>query len=365
MSAAASLHAVHTDVCHQPSVRTNILSLDGGGDRIIIGLTLLEEIEARTGKATCELFDLVAGTSSGSIIATALAIKDTKGNFKYTAKRVRELFEQRAPKIFHASCFGGLRQLFYPKYRSDNLNCVLDEFLGNTLMKDLAVPIVIPSCNTTTGETWIFEREGIIIPRPPEDQEMRWTCHGKFTRQNADPLTAKDIVMASTAAQTYFPLYDFVVRGARNMFMDGGNAANNPCVVAYTVARKTFKENKPENNFLVCSIGTGYAPSILPPTSKFWGILSWLPRIIEILLNNSAAIAHQEMVGLLPAGTDGKRYFRFQVILPEDLTSLDNPGDMAQLRAMAQAMIAKESVAIDDLCTKLLATKGLAARKAA
>src|SRR5215210_1589295 len=46
-----------------------VLSIDGGGIRGIIPATVLAEIERRTGKLTSEVFDLVAGTSTGGILA--------------------------------------------------------------------------------------------------------------------------------------------------------------------------------------------------------------------------------------------------------------------------------------------------------
>ena len=55
-----------------------ILSIDGGGIRGIIPAAYLAEIEKRTGKPICTLFDLIAGTSTGGILAAALTVPDSR-----------------------------------------------------------------------------------------------------------------------------------------------------------------------------------------------------------------------------------------------------------------------------------------------
>ena len=78
-----------------------ILSIDGGGIRGIIPALVLVEIEKRTGKPIHELFDLVAGTSTGGIIAVGLNIPDEKtGKARYAAKDVVKLFQNRGQMIF-------------------------------------------------------------------------------------------------------------------------------------------------------------------------------------------------------------------------------------------------------------------------
>lgn len=77
-----------------------VLSIDGGGIRGIIPAMVLAEIERRTGKTTSELFDLVAGTSTGGILALGLTKPGQGGKPEYSAKRLIELYETEGRKIF-------------------------------------------------------------------------------------------------------------------------------------------------------------------------------------------------------------------------------------------------------------------------
>jgi patatin-like phospholipase/acyl hydrolase len=75
-----------------------VLAIDGGGIRGLIPAMVLAEIERRTGRPAGGLFDLIAGTSTGGILAAALARPDP-----IPAAQLVELYEQEGPKIFHRS----------------------------------------------------------------------------------------------------------------------------------------------------------------------------------------------------------------------------------------------------------------------
>ncbi len=77
-----------------------ILSIDGGGIRGIIPAIILASIEERTGKPISELFDLIAGTSTGAILALGLTKPNASGKPEFTAQRIGELYEEEIPNIF-------------------------------------------------------------------------------------------------------------------------------------------------------------------------------------------------------------------------------------------------------------------------
>ena len=62
-----------------------VLSIDGGGIRGLIPALVLAEIEAKTGQAVAECFDLIAGTSTGGILALGLSKDNGKGKPQYSA----------------------------------------------------------------------------------------------------------------------------------------------------------------------------------------------------------------------------------------------------------------------------------------
>jgi uncharacterized protein len=71
-----------------------ILSIDGGGIRGIIPAMILCEIESKTKKSISELFDLMAGTSTGGILVGGLSMADeSKKQSKYKAKDLVEFYK--------------------------------------------------------------------------------------------------------------------------------------------------------------------------------------------------------------------------------------------------------------------------------
>jgi len=74
-----------------------LLSIDGGGIRGIIPSLVLAEIEQATGKKACDLFDLMAGTSTGGILAILL------GHGKYSAADCFNFYNDRGKEIFSGS----------------------------------------------------------------------------------------------------------------------------------------------------------------------------------------------------------------------------------------------------------------------
>ncbi|MBK8983022.1 MAG: patatin-like phospholipase family protein [Ignavibacteria bacterium] len=80
-----------------------ILTIDGGGIRGVLPARILHEIEKRTKKPIAELFDLIAGTSTGGILALCLTKPDSKGNPRYKALDILKLYEEEGKKIFKKS----------------------------------------------------------------------------------------------------------------------------------------------------------------------------------------------------------------------------------------------------------------------
>jgi patatin-like phospholipase/acyl hydrolase len=77
-----------------------VLSIDGGGIRGLIPAMVLAEIERRTGKRIAEMFDLVAGTSTGGILALGVTKPGQDGKPEYSAKKLIDLYETEGGKIF-------------------------------------------------------------------------------------------------------------------------------------------------------------------------------------------------------------------------------------------------------------------------
>jgi patatin-like phospholipase/acyl hydrolase len=87
------------------SRRVKVLAIDGGGIRGIIPALVLARIEELTGKRACELFDLIAGTSTGGIIALGVNVPATgaTGGPRWSAGELADMYVSEGPKIFDAS----------------------------------------------------------------------------------------------------------------------------------------------------------------------------------------------------------------------------------------------------------------------
>ena len=79
-----------------------ILSIDGGGLRGVVPLTILKKVEAITGKRITENFDLIAGTSTGGLIACAISVKDIQNDTQplYTLDEILKVYVKRGKEIF-------------------------------------------------------------------------------------------------------------------------------------------------------------------------------------------------------------------------------------------------------------------------
>ncbi|HWP79794.1 MAG TPA: patatin-like phospholipase family protein [Candidatus Acidoferrum sp.] len=309
-----------------------ILSVDGGGIRGIIPATFLVEFEKRTGKSTCELFDLIAGTSTGGLLAAGLTLPDTGGRPKYTAAQMLAAYFEDGGAIFHKSLcrtvmtLGGLIR---PIYSPRNLERVLERYLGDARLHMALTEVLIPAYDMESSTPWFFKTS--------------------FARQNRspanDPLLTQ-VVRATTAAPTYFP----PLAMAGHCMIDGGVFAGNPALCALAQARNMYPD---ETEFLVVSLGTGQEMHHLPCGAVCgWGKADWAKPISTVMLNASSASVNYQMRALVGA----KNYARFQVLLDKDAAAMDDasPENMRRLEAIAQQAVRQHTGAIDRLCRQLL-----------
>jgi patatin-like phospholipase/acyl hydrolase len=232
-----------------------ILSLDGGGIRGIFTATLLAELEERflpPGRKIYECFDLIAGTSTGGIIALGLSLG-------IPAREMARLYTERGLDIFPAppsSRLGllrrKLRHFFHYRYEREGLKRVLDDVLGMHQLREAKVSLCIPSCDGRYGEVYVFK-----TPHHPD-----------FTK-DGNELMVK-VALSTSAAPTYFQPLDS--GGYRHL--DGGLWANNPIMVGLTDALSSFDVDRSQIRIL--SISCGDSPFIVTDEQVIkGGLLSW------------------------------------------------------------------------------------------
>lgn len=239
-----------------------ILSLDGGGVRGVVTIAVLEKIEAilaeQSGGGAFRLsnyFDLIAGTSTGSIIGALLALGKS-------VSEIKEHYFGMAPKIFARSQAVGARK---PKFHAAAFEALLEETFGGKTLggADLQTGLLICTKRMDTGGQWALFNDPRARYHAPKDHE---------TFPNRDyPL--KMIIRASTAAPYFFdpvritivdhPLFD----RKSGMFVDGGvGGDNNPSLQAFKTATLAgYNINWPvgADNILLISVGTGWRRPVI------------------------------------------------------------------------------------------------------
>lgn len=234
-----------------------VLALDGGGIHGLFTLEVLAELETRLraehggGRADyrlCDYFDLVAGTSTGGIIAAMLA-------FGFPVSAVQDLYLASAKRVFVKAPW---YQRFKFKFSGDSISAAMREMfseddgspalLGTDKLRTL---LLVTMKNGTTGSAW-------PICNHPHSRYNDRATRGDKSNLNI-PLW--QIVRASTAAPTFFPAQSIVVMGQRQEFIDGGvTPYNNPALIAANFAllpEYGIRFPAGEERLLVVSVGTG------------------------------------------------------------------------------------------------------------
>ena len=153
-----------------------ILSIDGGGIRGIIPAMVLADVERRTGRPISSLFDLIAGTSAGGIIALCITKPGEDGEPEYTAQEIAELYFERGGKIFSSSLLHQLSSVWGvldEKYPATEVEKVFDDYLGSARLKDALTNVLVTAFEIQKRTPWFFpqhQRQAVRRVRLPDEE---------------------------------------------------------------------------------------------------------------------------------------------------------------------------------------------------
>jgi uncharacterized protein len=322
-----------------------ILSIDGGGIRGIIPGLVMAEIEARTGKPISELFDLIAGTSTGGVLALGLTCPDRDNPQKprYSAAEGVRMYEKDGARIFSRSAWQMARTvngLIDERYPRQPLEEVLKEYLGETTrLRDSLTDVMITSYEIERRIPWFFRSQKAKTD-PSYDFEL-W-----------------QVARATSAAPTFFEACRIDIPDTDNYYalVDGGVFANNPTMCAYVDAMSRYKDYK---DYLVVSLGTGtLTQPVAYAQAKDWGMAEWVVPVINILMNGNSETVDYQMQQVLPVQSKNHRYYRFQIRLDKDMDAMDNaaPENLRKLRLLAENLIRDQRESLTSLCEALTKT---------
>lgn len=270
-----------------------ILSLDGGGLRGLITARMLQRLNAEPAIAGwLDQVDLIAGTSTGGILALGLAAGKTP-------QQIADLYKIKGPDIFDDSLLDDVLDLgrtIGAEYSSKTLKKELRSIFGSTTLAQLGKKVVIPTFDLDNEATGRNERT------------WKPKIFHNFSGADTDgEFLAADIALYTSSAPTYFPSADG--------YIDGGVFANNPSVVALVQA--ISRRNKPAerariDDVVLLSVGTGKTLNYIKGKSLDWGYAQWVKPLMNILMDGVAGIADYQSSQLL-----GDSYKRLQIIFDE------------------------------------------------
>ena len=229
----------------------NILTVDGGGIRGIVPAHILNSIVTKLKINLDENFQMLAGTSTGSIIVAGLACGiSTEDIVQFYRNISNKIFTKNFsfwPKKF--------KPAFHSLYNNTNLKKNLKDIFRNIKLGDIKKPLLIPSTDIGNGGVHVFKSN---------------YCKD-FTRDM--DILVSDAVLASCSAPTFF---DPTTVGEYTL-ADGGLWANNPSLAAFIDAQ--YRLNIPADNVKILSLGTGHKKtSYRADLNKKWGLFKWVAK---------------------------------------------------------------------------------------
>jgi uncharacterized protein len=293
-----------------------VLAIDGGGIRGIIPALVLSEVERRTGRRIFELFDLIAGTSTGGILACALCAPDP-----LPAEQLVAIYEEEGPAIFDRSIWQRIRSaegLLDEKYDGGALDRALERFLSDKRLADSRPELLIPAYNLGEPGPYFFK--------------------SRKARDEGEDFPLSVVARATSAAPTYFEPLPV----AAQTLVDGGVFAANPAMCALAEVLRSG----PLDDVRLLSLGTGERTR----QRRFadvedWGLIEWARPIIDVVFDGVSDAVNYQLLHALGE----ERYWRLQTELTLASDDLDDASEqnLRDLRIQAERLIEAESDKLD------------------
>lgn len=330
--------------------KIRILSIDGGGIRGIIPAMVLQELLGS--RKAQDAFHMIAGTSTGGIIACGLA----KPN-PLSLDQIVSLYRDNGWDIFDKDKMNRFHTLHDPRYDPTALEGHLNDQLGNTFLSDVNnVELLVPSYAIRLPK--VGQATNTCAPMFFRSWQAKGLqLEGGDKREYDFKLTS--VARATSAAPTYFPPAAIANRAGQVFTMiDGGVFANNPTICAIVEAYRLYGST----DFLVVSIGTGSEPLQIDASGAMhWGDVQWALPAISIFGDASSETASVQTNEFL-----GDTHWRLNVSLatptPEkEVVNSDmddaTPGNIRALMNKAKELINARHDDIQALATELATPK--------
>ncbi|HLI12599.1 MAG TPA: patatin-like phospholipase family protein [Alphaproteobacteria bacterium] len=317
-----------------------ILSIDGGGIRGLIPAMVLADIERRTGRPISELFDLIAGTSSGGLIALALASPGIGGKSRCAAYDLVRLYETEGSRVFSRTMWHAIRavgNLVEGKYPTTGIEGVLEQYFGELKLSDALVDVMIAAYEIERRRPYFFK-----------------SWHAR--ERDAQDFLSRDVLRAATAAPTFFEPARIHALDGRGDYalIDGAVYLFNPALSAFAEARVLYPE---ADEFLMVSLGTGQMTRRFEYLDvKDWGAARWAQPVFDIGCDGQQEVVDYQLRQLLPPDPKGRtRYYRFQTRLELGNDDMDDASqsNMRILKHLGEDLVLRNQGSLRALCQLL------------
>ncbi|MBI4537380.1 MAG: patatin-like phospholipase family protein [candidate division NC10 bacterium] len=282
-----------------------ILSIDGGGIRGVFPASFLASIEEELCEPITRYFDLIAGASTGGILALGLGLG-------FSARELVLFYEELAGQVF-----GGNRTLRYfrwfgrSKYRQETLRAALVSTFKDKRVGHSTVRLMIPSLNLETGAVHVFK-----------------TAHHERFEKDYKEL-AVDVALATGAAPTYFPTFR---HAAGIPLVDGGLWANNPMGAAVVEAIGVLGWDR--RDLRVLSVGCTDSPLEIGLGRRFaMGRLYWAAKVADTFMSGQSSAA----LGTAQLLAGHQNVFRISPSVPGGRFRLDSIREIPSLKGLGSS----------------------------
>lgn len=270
--------------------RFQILSLDGGGIKGLFSAAVLAKIEEDLNVRIVDHFDLIAGTSTGGIIALGLGLG-------LAPREIVQFYATSGPAIFE-NRFGVRRLLhwFHRKFPAHSLERAVRDCFKDALFGSSRKRLVIPSYNLGEDDIYLF--------KTPH--------HPRLKRDYKEPMWK--VALATGSAPTYFPSF----RGVDHArLVDGGVWANNPSMVAVVEAVSMLCVDLKQ--IRVLSLGTTDPVVLRSGKLDNGGKLRWASAAVDVIMRGQSIGVAKQICHLL----GDENVERIDPKVPDGLFALD------------------------------------------
>ena len=339
--------------------KVRILSIDGGGIRGILPGIVLSQLETKLQKKVkdpnlrlSDMFDFMAGTSTGGILTLAYLTPNKNNRPKLTAMEAVNLYLDRGDEIFDVSLWQQIKSkkgITDEKYDASELEEALDDTFGESKLSNLLKPCIISSYDIRNGKPHFFKQHK--------------------AKNEIDNFKVKDVARATSAAPTYFEAARVKNDiGTPYPLIDGGVFVNNPALVAYSEVRslkfKNIDHFPTAKDMMIISIGTGsVSKSYEYKKAKDWGAIGWIKPIIEIMMSGNSKNVHYHLTKIFDTldKESKKDYHRLEPKILSADPEMDNGSVENLLKLKEDGLSYVSSNAVDkelnDIVEKLIRYK--------